>query len=138
MNMRVRERGLWYVLVGCGLVSLGVLAGGTLSWAYQTPYKKPNPSLKLCIAVPPDGVLDCGDVWDPDECVASKIYAINEFPDGSVDSDTKSNTHQVQRNCWFEVYCDWDFSWTPHCQVNGWGPWHPAAKTESYLPPGEG
>ncbi|MGO8747238.1 MAG: hypothetical protein ACLQNE_14725 [Thermoguttaceae bacterium] len=103
--MRRNEKAWTLILVAAATVLAVTFASAVSIWA--NPSTVPNNNKVLCYN-PTNGVADCTKVAGETNCNSSIFYQINNFPDGYKPGGDKSQTKQVQADCWRSASCWWN------------------------------
>lgn len=100
-----------------------LLLAPIIPWALAGLCKMPDENDELCYS-PSDAVEDCNGYPG---CIDMKIYTINPFPTGPVDSEMGSTTEKLA-DCWQAKTCT-DDPQHNRCVASSLSPWHQVAKT---------
>ncbi len=130
MNCVTNKR-VYRAIAICATVGCLAFWGQFADWSFAG-CQAPNPNSKLCTSLPPDAVTQCQ--WPCD----GTIYTINNFPDGTVPSQSGS-TAEAQADCWQSGPCQLSEDLLS-CATVLMGSWHAGTKvvggTAQCPPPG--
>lgn len=116
-------------MFACGLCCVLVGVGLAIA-ADDKQCQKPNPSTKACHE--PDNAVASCDKVDELECATTSavyVYEIEQFPDGTIKTDTGA-TKTVSANCYRWKGCSWDDDNNNGCKAaSDWHVWRVKQKT---------